>query len=69
MKVSLKSIALFIAATAFVSIISPAATAVTIPGLFNTGVLNDNSLASSGRVNLHYVLTVSADPSSIAIVK
>jgi hypothetical protein len=42
-----------------------------IPGLYNTGVLNDGSAAPSGSVDLHYTLLISPDadfPGPAAIV-
>lgn len=60
--------ALIIATIAFSSVYLTTTAAEPIPGLFNTGVLNDNSLANGGSVDLHYVLTESADPSSTTFV-
>lgn len=40
----------------------PAAWAAPIPGLYDTGVLNDGALAAAGSVDLHYALVSSADP-------
>ncbi len=68
MKTLMKRTALFIATITFFSAFLSTAAATTIPGLFNTGVLNDNSLASGASVDMHYALTVSADPSSTAFV-
>jgi len=65
---TLRRTALFISITAFVSAFVSTAAAATIPGLFNTGTLNDGSLAGGGSVDLHYALTASADPSSTAFV-
>ena len=42
--------------------IAVSASAATIPGLFNTGVLDDGTVAASGAVDLHYLLITSADP-------
>lgn len=39
------------------------APAASIPGLYNTGVLNDGTVATSGSVDLHYTLHISPDPS------
>lgn len=41
--------------------VAGSASAATIPGLFNTGVLNDGTTAASGSVDLHYSLFVSPD--------
>src|SRR3981081_3166856 len=38
------------------------ASAAPITTLFNTGVKNDGTLAAGGSVDLHYTLTLSADP-------
>lgn len=37
------------------------ASAASIPGLFDTGVLGDGTAAASGSVDLHYVILVSPD--------
>jgi hypothetical protein len=39
------------------------ATSMAIPGLFNTGVNADGTLAAGGSVDLHWTLVLSADPS------
>lgn len=44
------------------SAVSLCASANTIPGLFNTGVLSDGTTAASGSVDLHYTLISSQDP-------
>lgn len=49
-------------ATACLWAIAVSASAATIPGLFNTGVLSDGTVAPAGAVDLHYVLIASADP-------
>jgi hypothetical protein len=56
-----KTLASFAAATCLLAI-AVAAPAATITGLYNTGVLDDGSVAASGAVDLHYVLISSADP-------
>lgn len=42
--------------------LAPVASAASISGLYDTGVLNDGSLAPANSIDQHYVLTSSADP-------
>lgn len=53
--------ALFLSAVFLFSFFAPTAGAATISGLFNTGVLNDNTPAPYGSVDLHYTLISSPD--------
>jgi hypothetical protein len=45
------------------SVVSPVG-AVMVPGIFNTGVNNDGSLASLGSADQHWSLILSADPAA-----
>jgi hypothetical protein len=56
-----KALVPFAAAACLMAIAVPSQ-AATIPGLFNTGVLDDGTVAATGAVDLHYLLIASADP-------
>lgn len=48
-------------ALAALAMFASAANAASIPGLYNTGVLDDLMLAAAGTADLHYLLVVSPD--------
>ncbi len=63
MKTLIRKTALFLSVAVLLPFFVPTAAAATIPipGLFNTGVLDDKTIASAGSVDLHYALVSSAD--------